>query len=98
MRATAITFSLLGPALTFFVGGLVTALAIQGAPGTINSPRGYLVTALAAAPGVLCSLAAVILGLWSARQRQSHVWFAVLGGWAILLIAATAVVGLWFNS
>ncbi len=66
MRATAITLAILGPLVTFFLGGLVTALTLLGSPSTINSPRGYLVTALAAAPGVALSLVAVVTALQSA--------------------------------
>ena len=66
MRAAAITLAILGPLLTFFLGALVTALTLLGSPSTINTPRGYLVTALGAAPGVALSLVAVAFTLTSA--------------------------------
>lgn len=98
MRATAITMSILGPLLTFLLGGLVTALTLLGSPSTINSPRGYLVTALGAAPGVALSLVAVVIALQSASRSQRSVWRAVLVLWALLILAATAYVAVAHNS
>ncbi len=98
MRALGITFSLLGPALTFFIGAIVTAFAILGSPFTVASPQGYLVTALGAAPGVIISLIAVILGIRSAQQKAPRGWLILLGAWALLVVIAAVVVAVGFNS
>jgi hypothetical protein len=98
MRAAGITLSLVGPALTFLLGGLATAFAILGSPFTIASPRGFLVTGAAAAPGVALSLGAVLLALRSAGQSGRVTWLAALVGWTALAILAAAVVALRYNS
>jgi len=98
MRATAIATSILGPLLTFVLGAIVTALTLLGSPSTLTSPRGYLVTALGAAPGVALSLVAVISTLHSANQNQRAAWRAVLALWAIIVIAAAAYLAAAHNS
>jgi hypothetical protein len=98
MRALGITLSLLGPALTFLIGGIVTAFAILGSPFTVASPQGYLVTALGAAPGVIISLIAVLLGIRSAQQKALRGWLILLGAWALLVVIAAVVVAVGFNS
>ena len=98
MRATTITLSILGPLLTFFLGAIVTALTLLGSPSTINSPQGYLVTALGAAPGVVLSLIATVAALRSASRTQRSAWRTALALWALLILAATAYVAIALNS
>jgi hypothetical protein len=98
MRATAITLAILGPLLTFFLGGLVTALTLLGSPSTITSPRGYLVTVLGAAPGVALSLVAVVVTQRSAGQYRRLAWRALLVLWALAIIAAATYVAVAHNS
>ena len=98
MRALGITLSLLGPLATFLLGALVTAFAILGAPFTINTPSGYLTTALAVAPGVAMSGVAVGTGMRSARRNQRQGWLVAQGVWLTLVILATLVIAVGFNS
>lgn len=98
MRAAAITFAILGPLLTFFLGALVTALTLLGSPSTINTPRGYLVTALGAAPGVALSLVAVAFTLTSASRSRRLAWRTVLAIWALVIVAATSYIAVAHNS
>jgi hypothetical protein len=98
MRALAITLSLLGPLVTFLLGAIVTAFAILGSPFTINTPGGYLATALAAAPGVAMSGVAAGTGLRSASQNQRRGWLVAQGVWLAAVIVATVVIAIWFNS
>lgn len=98
MRAAAITLAILGPLVMFFLGGLVTALTLLGSPSIINSPRGYLVTALAAAPGVALSLVAVVTALQSAGRNRRVVWCAVLALWALLIVASATAIAFTTNS
>ena len=98
MRALGITLSLLGPVATFLLGAIVTAFVILGSPFTITTPRGYLATSLAVAPGVVMSSVAVGIGLRSARQNQRRVWLVAQGVWLVLVIVATLVVAVRFNS
>lgn len=99
MRIVAIILSLAGPALTFLLGAIATAFAILGSPFSINSADGYRITALAAAPGVALSLVAIAICLRpAARPPRAGVWLALQVGWLALVVAATVVIALFFNS
>jgi hypothetical protein len=98
MRALGITLALLGPLVTFLLGAIVTAFVLLGSPFTINTPAGFLATALAATPGVTMSAMAVGTGLRSAQRHQRRGWLVAQDVWLALVIVATLVITLWFNS
>jgi hypothetical protein len=98
MRALGITLALLGPLVTFLLGAIVTAFVLLGSPFTINTPAGFLATALAATPGVTMSAMAVGTGLRSAQSHQRRGWLVAQDVWLALVIVATLAITLWFNS
>lgn len=92
------TLSLVGPLLTFVLGGMATAFALLGSPFTIVSPMGYLLTSVGVAPGVAISVVASALGVRAAIQRKQPIWRTVLIAWALLVVVAAGVIAVWFNS
>jgi hypothetical protein len=98
MRALGITLALFGPLVTFLLGAIVTAFVLLGSPFTINTPAGFLATALAATPGVTMSAMAVGAGLRAAQSHQRRGWLVAQDVWLALVIVATLMITLWFNS